>query len=493
MLSRTLLVAALLLAAPAHAFLEPQAPVVEFYNVYLGHYFMTGDLDEIASVESGKAGPGWERTGYGFGACRSQGFCTDSAVAVRRFYGTPGLGPNSHFYTADPGEAAGLDRPGTGWTFEKIAFYVNTPDAAGTCPGLSKPVYRLYNNRAAFNDSNHRYVTNEAERARMVAKGWIDEGVRWCTNFVQDTPIKRFAIEGRTPEGNIRPSAQCEDESINLGPCVAVNNLPTPAALVETFRLPQQDQPFTDRTGYKSIYAFVLDPAQGSAAASAPFVLGTDLGALGIHVDTRTRGPNSGSSINPLYQFSTSATAGPSDARFFPFGPHESDVQLQVSFNLFVKTIEVRSAGGSAFGHTTLELIDQRSGKHVYFTTLAYGTVPEGTPPVFIAFDTFTGRPIVGTSMRTDSPYIRPFGLPSLPTPSGFVSPNPWGWGGGFEFRVDRDEFKRIIDSWRTLVPELSTDPADYFFDNFHFNNEIGGDGEIGIWLQDYQVRLIRR
>jgi hypothetical protein len=83
--------------------------------------------------------------------------------------------------------------------------------------------------------------------------------------------------------------------------------------------------------------------------------------------------------------------------------------------------------------------------------------------------------------------------LPSLPTPSGFVSPHPWGWGGYFEYRMNREEFKRVIGSWRTLVPELSTDPADYFFDNFHFNNEVGGDVEIGIWLRDFQLSLIRR
>jgi len=51
---RSLLIAALLLAGPAHAFLGPQSPVVEFYNVYLGHYFMTADLEEIQSVETGK-------------------------------------------------------------------------------------------------------------------------------------------------------------------------------------------------------------------------------------------------------------------------------------------------------------------------------------------------------------------------------------------------------------------------------------------------------
>jgi hypothetical protein len=494
MILRVLLCGLLLGASLAcRAFtLFPPVPVVEYYNVFLGHYFMTEDIAEMAGIDAGKAGPGWVRTGYAFKACPliPAPCYGQHASAVSRFYGTPGLGPNSHFYTADAAEAAGLDRPGTGWSFEKIAFHTGVPDGNGQCASGTTPVYRLYNRRAIFNDSNHRYVTSAAERARMVAKGWADEGVRFCSDEAVEVPIKRFAIENRPVEGFVHPSAQCEDETFNLGPCIAVNNLPAPGSLLKTPTLPQ-DAPFFERTGYQADEVHVLDAAQGASTASDVFVQGRAVQEIGIHIDTRSRGPNAGSSINPLYQLSTTVAPGQPDLRFFPFGAYESDVQLAVSFNVFVKTIQVRSAGGSAFGHTTLELIDQRSGKHVYFTTLAYGTID--AVPVFVAFDTGTGRPIVGTSMRADSPYIRPFGLPSLPTPSGFVSPHPWGWGGEFEFRVDRAEFKRIIDSWRTLVPELSTDPADYFFDTIHFNNEIGGDGEIGIWLRDYQVQLVRR
>ena len=35
--------------------------------------------------------------------------------------------------------------------------------------------------------------------------------------------------------------------------------------------------------------------------------------------------------------------------------------------------------------------------------------------------------------------------------------------------------------------------PADYFFDDFHFNTEIGGDGEIGETIAKLEVRLLRR
>lgn len=107
--------------------------------------------------------------------------------------------------------------------------------------------------------------------------------------------------------------------------------------------------------------------------------------------------------------------------------------------------------------------------------------------------DGSTGKIIVGTTLRATSPYLRNFGLPSLYTAPGFVSPNDWGWGGAFEFRIDRAEFQRVLDAARTLDAALSADPADYLLDNFHFNNEVFGDGAIGLNLADFKVELIRR
>ena len=46
--------------------------------------------------------------------------------AVCRFFGTPGKGLNSHFYTADAAECAKV-KTLPAWTFEAIAFYIPTP------------------------------------------------------------------------------------------------------------------------------------------------------------------------------------------------------------------------------------------------------------------------------------------------------------------------------------------------------------------------------
>ena len=95
-----------------------------------------------------------------------------------RFYGTPGKGPNSHFYTIDVGECAAVKND-PGWTYEGIAFHAHAP-SADACAAGEQPVRRVYNNRFAQNDSNHRYLTDDAEYARMRALGWLGEGLVFC-------------------------------------------------------------------------------------------------------------------------------------------------------------------------------------------------------------------------------------------------------------------------------------------------------------------------
>jgi hypothetical protein len=46
-----------------------------------------------------------------------------------------------------------------GWIYEGLGFYA-TRIANGGCAAPLVPVHRFYNNRARFNDSNHRYVTD---------------------------------------------------------------------------------------------------------------------------------------------------------------------------------------------------------------------------------------------------------------------------------------------------------------------------------------------
>jgi Repeat of unknown function (DUF5648) len=154
--------------------------VIEFLNTGLNHYFLTANLEEAQQIDAGAAGPGWTRTNRSFKAY--QGIAgspfSDAIGKVCRFYGTPGRGPNSHFYTAFASECAGVQQD-PGWRLEDPeAFAILVPKAESPC---YLPVYRAYNNRAAFNDSNHRYMTERSDYDAMVAAGWIGEGPVFCT------------------------------------------------------------------------------------------------------------------------------------------------------------------------------------------------------------------------------------------------------------------------------------------------------------------------
>ena len=156
---------------------------VEFYNVNLDHYFITADGAEQINIDRGSAGPGWFRTGDSFNTFAPG---SPSTVPVCRFYGSVSPGPNSHFYTLDPGECQHLKdlqatQPASQprWNYEDIAF-ANFATTASSCPGGTTPVYRYYNNGFPTRDSNHRFVASRDADAFMVSQGWLYEGVAMC-------------------------------------------------------------------------------------------------------------------------------------------------------------------------------------------------------------------------------------------------------------------------------------------------------------------------
>lgn len=158
------------------AFLPPTFQrVTEYYTTSLKHYFLSSSAEENASIDSGNAGPGWVKTGESFQTIPPNS--CDQSDRVFRFYGP---GPNSHFYTADPKECGGLRTQKSGWNAEGVAFGAKLPQN-GLCPSaLYTPVYRLYNNRWMFNDSNHRYTIRTDIYQQMISQGWIGEGIALC-------------------------------------------------------------------------------------------------------------------------------------------------------------------------------------------------------------------------------------------------------------------------------------------------------------------------
>lgn len=161
--------------------LHPLAPapgevtVAEFYHPQLKHFFVTASAAEAAGIDAGAAGPGWRRTGLSF---KAHTLGTSNAAPVCRFYGTPGIGPNSHFYTGSAAECAQV-RGDPAWYYEGLAFAVPLPGPDG-CAGDRLPVYRAYNQGYPDNDSNHRYTTSRSTLADMQRIGWAPEGEVFC-------------------------------------------------------------------------------------------------------------------------------------------------------------------------------------------------------------------------------------------------------------------------------------------------------------------------
>ena len=189
---------------------EPTVTAVEFRNSFLGHYFLTADPAEASAIDAGGAGPGWTRTGGRFGAFRNAGDAAGLSP-VCRFYGRPGVGPNSHFYTSEPAECELVKRD-PGWFYEGIAFHIARP-AGGACAAGTTPVYRSYNDGAARNDSNHRFTVDAAAFARSGDIGYLREGVVMCAALssadigADAVRLMRQATFGPTESGTARVAA----------------------------------------------------------------------------------------------------------------------------------------------------------------------------------------------------------------------------------------------------------------------------------------------
>jgi hypothetical protein len=149
--------------------------VVEYHNAALDHYFLTAEPAEAAMLDAGVVVPGWSRTGFEFKAWSAS---SGRGLATCRFFGTPGRGPNSHFYTIDADECAKV-RANPDWTFEELAFAAEKPQRE-VCQDDRTRVARLYNDGQG-GEANHRYLVSRSEADAMLARGWIVEGAVFCT------------------------------------------------------------------------------------------------------------------------------------------------------------------------------------------------------------------------------------------------------------------------------------------------------------------------
>ncbi len=153
---------------------SPDADVVEFVYPPANHYFLTASPAEAAILDASGV---WARTGFHFNAW-SVGNEAAGTLPVCRFTGTPDIGPNSHFFSADANECAVVGA-NPYWYYEGTAFRTMMP-SGGVCPAGMTPVIRFFTVGSDVVSVRHRYIVDANEAARMRAAGWIEEGPVFC-------------------------------------------------------------------------------------------------------------------------------------------------------------------------------------------------------------------------------------------------------------------------------------------------------------------------
>jgi serine protease len=149
--------------------------VVEYHHSPSGQYFVTAEPAEQAFLDAGGLGATWLRTGFSFRATAPDATID---VPVCRFFGTPGVGPNEHFYTGDATECAKV-RADPLWQAEGVAFRAALP-VGGACAAGRAAVVRLWLPGGEAQGSRHRYLVDAIEIARMGSAGWVVEGPVFC-------------------------------------------------------------------------------------------------------------------------------------------------------------------------------------------------------------------------------------------------------------------------------------------------------------------------
>lgn len=144
--------------------------VVEYYHAAFDHYFITASVDEIGKLDNGTF-VGWARTGQAFNVFVTG---TPGTSSVCRFFSTSFAPKSSHFYTPFAPECTSV-KANPNWQFEDTVFNMALPDAAGTCPAGTRPLYRVYNDGMS-GAPNHRYTTDRDEFDLMRELGWKPEG-----------------------------------------------------------------------------------------------------------------------------------------------------------------------------------------------------------------------------------------------------------------------------------------------------------------------------
>lgn len=159
--------------------------VTEYVVIAINKYFITGRSAEKSLLDAYPAV--YRRTGARFSAYVASSVPPAGYENICRFYLPPAKGgSNTHFY-GRPSDCNLVRNTGNPvFEYEGEDFAVAIP-TNGTCPSTAPfPVYRSFNNRVVQNDGNHRYTNVSSRYSLMASKGWISEGVVFCSTSALD-------------------------------------------------------------------------------------------------------------------------------------------------------------------------------------------------------------------------------------------------------------------------------------------------------------------
>jgi hypothetical protein len=157
--------------------------VSEFYVPSQDTYFVSPSREDALAIDEFASGSLY-RTWRGFYAWPSLNQSDVGAVAVCRwFFKAP---VSTHFYSAKQSDCDLVrsvygNQPNVAEEESYGRFFVMPPNANGGCDEKYQPVYRLFNGRVAEQKANHRYTAHPSDRRELLARGWVDEGVAWCS------------------------------------------------------------------------------------------------------------------------------------------------------------------------------------------------------------------------------------------------------------------------------------------------------------------------
>jgi hypothetical protein len=494
----------------AHAFCIPssrdnEAAQGEYYDAASDRYYLAWsspssvgscfppEVSQLAPEGTTRTGLGWTTVAHDYactwpGRLQAPGCSLVRRVCAFEDQGSPP--PASRFYTINAGECAALKQPGSGWTYLPMttlgetggpslsAFEVDP--ATGACHPELVPIYRFVKT-GGRGPRNHRYVADAAVVQQMRARsGWVLEGVAFCVLRAQRSPVAGATLGFMTLQMPA-PAAMCDNGVGRIFTCIESDNMP---ALLTVRRDQDPASPFASRTGAFNpvAWAYTQPFATPDEMATHSFAqtFGTSDGA-GFFVTSRDRIAGNVSSVRGRVDLM---------AELAPFlANYEVDMDLALDYRLFVKRARVAEVPGSeAYVQPLVTLRDERSGLRVTLSPGAIGTpsmadgtfreAATGDVTVFIAL----GASAIGRSL----------GLPALRIPKSFDADNAWGWGGDFQYRINRTEFTRALERARAMEPRLSADPADYRVEALSLKGEVAGDSEIGYQVERMELSVVR-